>query len=154
MPSKGIATKERVWAAADKLFAQGTIVTQEKVRKVIRGGSYATIGKYLKEWKEQEDKDVLVKNYPMPDYMKKMYEEINEAHWNTICEKYELITDNEKIAELEKENELLQERLEIAEQDSIRLEQLEKLYKEALEQQRKDAVEIENLKNEIQYITS
>ncbi|WP_334807307.1 hypothetical protein [Nostoc sp.] len=44
--------------------------------------------------------------------------------------------------------------MEIAEQDSIRLEQLEKLYKEALEQQRKDAVEIENLKNEIQYITS
>jgi hypothetical protein len=154
MSNKGIATKERVYAAADKLFAQGTIVTQEKVRKEIKGGSYATIGKYLKEWKEREDNDTPTKSYPMPDQIKKTYEEMNQAHWNTFCGKYELTTDNEKIAELEKENELLRERLEIAEQDSIRLEQLDKLYKEALEQQRKDAVEIQDLKNEIDHITS
>ncbi|MBW4689323.1 MAG: hypothetical protein KME40_30585 [Komarekiella atlantica HA4396-MV6] len=46
---------------------------------------------------------------------------MNQTHWNTFCAKYEAITDNEKIAELEKENETLREKLEIARQDSIRL---------------------------------
>ncbi|MBH8578043.1 DNA-binding protein [Nostocaceae cyanobacterium CENA369] len=161
MSSKGIATREKVFAAADELFAKGILVTQEKIRKEIGGGSHSTIGKYIREWKAQEDDDIPVKSYPMPDKIKKMYEEMNEAHWNTFCSKYELITDDEKIAELEQENETLREKLEIARQDSIRLEQLEKIRKEENEryeklvrQQREDAVEIQHLKNHIDSLIS
>ncbi len=159
MSDRGIATKEKVWDAADKLFAQGTIVTQEKIRKEINGGSYNTIGKYLREWKDREDNDTPAKNYPMPDWAKKIFEESSQAQWNNFCRKYELIIDNERIDELEKENESLREKLEIAQQDSIRLEQLEKIRKDdilwrdkAMEQQRKDAAEIQELKSHIEFI--
>jgi len=152
MSNKGIATREKVFTAADKLFAQGIVVTQEKIRKEIGGGSHSTISKYLREWKEQEDNEIPVKTYPMSDSIKKLYEEVTGIHWNTFCARYELITDNQIIAELEEENNTLRERLEIAEKDSIRLEQLDKLYKEAIEQQRQDAAEIRELRSYVDHI--
>lgn len=117
-------TKELVWKAADELFAKGIVVTQEKVRKEIGYGSYTTIGKYLKEWKEREDNDVSSKNYPIPDSVNKALEEIKQQFWNAFCQKYELITDNEQKTELEKENELLREQLASAKKDSIALDEL------------------------------
>jgi hypothetical protein len=152
MSNKGIATKEKVFTAADKLFAQGIVVTQEKIRKEIGGGSHSTISKYLKEWKEREDNEIPVKTYPMSESIRKTYDEMRDIHWNAFCTRYEQITDNQIIAELEEENETLRERLEIAEEDSIRLKQLEKLYDKAIEQQRQDAAEIRELRSYVDQI--
>lgn len=119
-----VATREAVFKAADELFASGTIVTQEKIRKHIGGGSYNTIGRFLKEWKEQEGDNVVAKSYLIPDQIDKFFDDAKQQLWNTICGKVELISDNEKIAELEKENELLRDKLELARQDSIALSEL------------------------------
>ncbi len=147
-----IATREKVFAAADKLFAQGEIVTKEKVRKEVKGGSHSTISKYLREWKEQEDNEIPVKTYPMPESIKKTYDEMRDIHWNAFCTRYEQITDNQIIAELEEENNTLRERLEVTEEDSIRLKQLQELYNKAIEQQRQDAAEIRELRNYVDRI--
>lgn len=152
-----IATREKVFAAADELFAQGIVVTQERISKELGGGSFSTIGKYLREWKEQTDDDIQIISSPIPDCLKKIYEEMNQTHWDTFRNRYELITDNERIAELEKEVETLRDKLEIAKQDSIRLQEVERirqeekeLNKQLLEQQRRDAVKIEKLENSIE----
>jgi len=158
-----IATKEKVFAAAEELFAKGIIVTQERIRKEIGGGSYKTISEHLREWKGQTDKDVPAKDYPMPEPIRKFYEEMNQANWNAFVNHYELIVDNEKILELEKENESLRDKLEIAKQDSIRLEQLERIreedkqrfnnlmkdYKSVMEQHSKDMLKINELENTV-----
>ncbi|QSJ20326.1 DNA-binding protein [Nostoc sp. UHCC 0702] len=160
MPRAGI-TQEQVWNACEKLYAEGKPVTNEKVRfELGQSGSYATIGKHVKTWKERPDAEISVKDYPIPEQLKPVYEEMNQAHWNTFISKYELINNDEKIAELEKENEILRDKLEIAKQDSIRLEQLEKIRKEEneryerlVQQQRLDANELQRLNDVIDNMT-
>jgi len=152
-----IATKERVYAACEQIYAEGKPVTQEKVRAIIGGGSFSTVGKLVKEWKEREDNDISAKSYPIPDHIKKTYEEANQQHWNSFCGKVELISNNEKIFELEKEIESLQDKLKIAEQDSIRLEELRKTreqereeYQQMVRQLAQNASDIQILKNVIE----
>ncbi|MBD2200410.1 MULTISPECIES: DNA-binding protein [Calothrix] len=144
-------TKESVWKVADELFAKGVIVTQEKVRKEIGYGSYSTIGKYLKEWKDREDNDVSAKNYPMPDSIKKLIGdgEISQLFWNTFCQKYELISNDEKVVELEKEIESLQERLEILNQNAARLDEVRRLYNELLNKSEEKQAKIDSLESDM-----
>lgn len=152
MNSKGKITQEDVWKACETVFAEGKPVTNEKVRAVLKRGSYSTISEHVKSWKERPDSEVSVKDYPMSDWVKKAYEEMNQVHWNTFVGRYELIIDNEKIVELEKENESLRDKLELAQDAFIRLEESEKYRKEQSEQidkltrqQRLDAAEIQRL---------
>ncbi|BAY64036.1 hypothetical protein NIES22_41270 [Calothrix brevissima NIES-22] len=147
-------TKELVWKVADELFAKGVIVTQEKIRKETGYGSYTTIGKFLKEWKDREDNDAPAKNYPMPEAIKKLIGEgeLSQALWNTFCQKYELISDNEKIVELEKVIESYQERLEISEQSVFRLDELRRLYNELLERSEEKQAKIDSLESHIKAI--
>jgi hypothetical protein len=163
MSLKGKITQEDVWKACETVFAEGKPVTNEKVRTVLKRGSYSTISEHVKSWKERPDSEVSAKDYPMSDWVKKTYEEMNQIHGNTFVGRYELTIDNENILELEKENESLRDKLEIAERDSIRLEQLERIreedkqrfdnlmkdYKLVMEQHSKAMLRINELENTI-----
>lgn len=160
MPRVGV-TREQVWSAADKIFAEGKVVTQEKVRVELGSGSHSTIGKYLREWKEQSEADSPMKDCPMPEKIRKKYEEISQFHWNNFIYGYEHIIIDERIDGLEKENETLRDKLEIAEQDSIRLEELQKAYYKLLkryeivsERVSKAEAEIESLRSHVENLTS
>lgn len=127
----------------------------------IRGGSYQTIAKYLREWKELEDNDAPIKDYPIPDLVRKQFDRMRQDQWNAFLRFYEPIIENEIITELEKENESLRAQLEVAKQDKIRLEESEKIRKEqseryerAMQQQRNDAIEIEQLTSQLKELTS
>jgi len=149
-----IATREKVFAAADKLFAEGQPVTQARICKAIGGGSHSTISKLLREWKELEDNTAPIKDYPIPDLIKKEYDRISQEHWNAFIRFYEPIIESEITVELQKRIELLEAQLELAKQASIRLEESEKYRKELSEQnekltkqQRADAAEIRRLED-------
>ena len=51
------SNKEKIIAAAENLEAQGVNPTQVTVREALGGGSFATIGPVLKEWKESKKED-------------------------------------------------------------------------------------------------
>ena len=56
-------TKQKVFEAADKLAAEGTKPTLERVREILNGGSYTTLSKYMKEWRHaqrEQEKDIPV----------------------------------------------------------------------------------------------
>ncbi|MCC5639400.1 DNA-binding protein [Nostoc sp. CHAB 5844] len=160
MSSNGKITQEDVWKACDTVFSEGKPVTNERVRAVLGRGSYSTISEHVKSWKERPDAEVSAKDYPMSDWVKKTYEEINQVHWNTFVGRYELTVDNERIAELEKEIETLRDKLTIKERDSIQLELVDKIrqeqderiekYVQRIEQQ---GIEIKKLKDFIQTCT-
>lgn len=154
MSSNGKITQEDVWKACDTVFSEGKPVTNERVRAVLGRGSHSTISEHVKSWKERPDAEVSAKDYPMSDWIKKIYEEMNQVHWNTFVGRYELTVDNERITELEKENESLRDKLALAQQNAIRLEESEKYRKELSEQnekltkqQREDAAQIRRLED-------
>lgn len=153
--SRGL-TQEEIWKACDTVFAEGKPVTNERVRAVLKRGSYSTIGEHIKAWKERPEAETLVKEYPMPDWAKKMGEEYIQSWWNNFNGRWHLITDNETIAELEKENESLRDKLALAQQVSIRhedakeyIKKLEEQVENFIKQQRLDVIEITRLQGEV-----
>jgi hypothetical protein len=157
MPREKKATKEAIFAACNRVFDAGIAITNQSVRKELGFGSFEDITKGVKEFRESKKNDIPAKDYPIPDWARKCFEEHNQGFWNNLLCKHNSITDNEVIVELQKEIESLRDKLDLAREDSIRLKQLEEIrekeierHERDVEQQRQDAAEIQKLKNEIQ----
>jgi Plasmid replication region DNA-binding N-term len=105
--SHGI-TRDDVFAAANSIFAQGKNPTQAAVRSVLGQGSFATISKYLQEWRQerQEDGSTTLEQESIP-------EEDNEAlrrfYW-ALRGRVELGITSEQVELLERENQKLREK--------------------------------------------
>lgn len=63
-------TVEKIHQVADQLVDQGINPTQTKVREVLGGGSYSTIGEALKSWKDEQKEYEQFKQTDMPDALK------------------------------------------------------------------------------------
>lgn len=79
------ATKTTVFKAADQLAAEGRIPTFTSVREKLGGGSYSTIGKYLKEWKDTPGRG----HPPLPDALKTALLRFGTEIWVTALKEAE-----------------------------------------------------------------
>lgn len=79
------ATKTTVFKAADQLAAEGRIPTFTSVREKLGGGSYSTIGKYLKEWKDTPGRG----HPPLPDALKTALLRLGTELWVTALKEAE-----------------------------------------------------------------
>jgi crotonobetainyl-CoA:carnitine CoA-transferase CaiB-like acyl-CoA transferase len=61
-------TKAQVFKAADALVAKGEATTWANVRKHLGGGSYSTIGKWIKEWEQAPERTPSLP--PLPEALK------------------------------------------------------------------------------------
>ena len=61
-------TRDQVFKAAEALAAKGENPTLESVRALVGGGSFSTIGKWVKEWKQSPDRGKA--RPPLPDAVK------------------------------------------------------------------------------------
>lgn len=70
-------TKDDIYAAANKLAADGVMPSNDKIRAALGNtGSEATIQKYLKEWKH----DLLLKSVSSCVFCESVQVQLNEAH--------------------------------------------------------------------------
>lgn len=101
-------TKEDVFLAANSIFAQGKNPTQAAVRSAIGKGSFATINKYLAEWRQerQEPDLTLDEGESMPEEATKL---LRRFYWS-LKANVEANTTSEQVELLERENELLREK--------------------------------------------
>lgn len=101
-------TRDDVFAAANSIFAQGKNPTQAVVRSVLGRGSFATISKYLQEWRQERQEDGLTleqgESIPEGDN-----EALRRFYW-ALRGRIELSTVSEQVELLEKENQELREK--------------------------------------------
>lgn len=79
-------TREDVFAIADKLEAEGTNPTQNLVREALGGGSFATIGPALKEWKDMKHKEHELVEVQVPDTVKDRFEQLQAVVWQAAAD--------------------------------------------------------------------
>lgn len=79
------ATRSTVFKAADQLAAEGRIPTFTSVREKLGGGSYSTIGKYLKEWKDTPGRG----HPPLPDALRSALLRFGAELWVTALKEAE-----------------------------------------------------------------
>lgn len=75
------SNKEKIIAAAENLEAQGVNPTQVTVREALGGGSFATIGPVLKEWKESKKEDRALTEVQVPETITERLEQLQGAVW-------------------------------------------------------------------------
>lgn len=80
------SNKERVIAAAEKLESEGVNPTQVTVREALGGGSFATIGPILKEWKETKKEDHALTEIQVPEAITERLEALQGAVWSEAVE--------------------------------------------------------------------
>lgn len=101
-------TRDEIFAAANSIFAQGKNPTQAAVRAVLGRGSFATINKYLHEWREEKQEDGLTlqqgETIPEGDN-----EALRRFYW-VLRGRIESNTVSEQVELLEKENQELREK--------------------------------------------
>lgn len=98
-------SKEQVFQACNEIFSQGKTPRIEGVRSILGSGSYSTIGKYLKEWKEQNPDSANVSTSEIPqDLHNAAYEAIKPVI-ALIWDKASESVDSDRLKTLELENE-------------------------------------------------
>lgn len=70
-------TKAAVFKAADEIAAEGGTPTFASVRQRVGGGSYSTIGKLLKEWKNSPGRGYP----PLPDVLRAALLRVGTEIW-------------------------------------------------------------------------
>ena len=70
------SNKEKIIAVAEKLEAQGVNPTQVTVREALGGGSFATIGPVLKEWKESKKENHALTEIQVPEVIIERLEQL------------------------------------------------------------------------------
>lgn len=83
------SNKEKIIAAAEKLEAQGVNPTQVTVREALGGGSFATIGPVLKEWKESKKEDHALTEIQVPETITERLEQLQGAVWQVAVDEAE-----------------------------------------------------------------
>lgn len=124
-------TREQVFQACDEIFSEGKTPRIEGVRSILGSGSYSTIGKYLKEWKEQNPDSVNISTTEIPQDLHNVAYEAIKPVIALIWDKASESVDSNRLKTLEVENERYQEQtqelagLRVAYRDSMaRIEQL------------------------------
>jgi chromosome segregation ATPase len=105
-------TREEIFSACDQIFEQGKTPRIEAIRSILGSGSYSTIAKYLREWKEQAP--------DMPDSTKTdVPQELVNAAYDALKPVLALIwdkaseeIDSDRVRTLETENDKLRSDLE------------------------------------------
>ncbi len=75
-------TKGDVYRAADELSEKGEKITQKAIRQVI-GGSYTTIGEFLKEWKGQKEEEHELSEVQIPTEIEERTAQLSKSLWKT-----------------------------------------------------------------------
>lgn len=83
------SNKEKIIAAAENLEAQGVNPTQVTVREALGGGSFATIGPVLKEWKESKKEDHALTEIQVPQTITERLEQLQGAVWQAAVDEAE-----------------------------------------------------------------
>jgi len=83
------SNKEKIIAAAENLEAQGVNPTQVTVREALGGGSFATIGPVLKEWKEAKKEDRALTEIQVPETITERLEQLQGAVWQAAVDEAE-----------------------------------------------------------------
>lgn len=74
-------TDAKVHAAADALAERGENPTQSAVRRELGGGSFATIGPALQQWREARQEDQALATVPVPDAVSERGKQLQAAIW-------------------------------------------------------------------------
>jgi chromosome segregation ATPase len=97
--------KEDVFAAAERLAAEGKNPTQTSVRQSLGGGSFASIGPALKEWKEAQRKELALSEIVVPESISNRMEQLKAAAWQAAMEEAErrLSAERQELHEAQEE---------------------------------------------------
>ena len=102
-------TREQVFEACDQIFSQGKTPRIEAIRTLLGSGSYSTIGKYLREWKEQSPERMDATTSEIPQELHNIAYEALKPALALIWDKASESVDSDRIRTLEAENERYQE---------------------------------------------
>jgi len=93
------SNKEKIIAVAEKLESEGVNPTQVTVRQALGGGSFATIGPILKEWKESKKEDHALAEIEVPEAVTERLEQLQGAVWQAAVDEAErrLIAEREAL---------------------------------------------------------
>lgn len=83
------SNKEKIIAAAEKIEADGINPTQVTVREALGGGSFATIGPVLKEWKASKKEDHALTEIQVPEAITERLEQLQGAVWQAAVDEAE-----------------------------------------------------------------
>ena len=112
------SNKEKIIAAAEKLEAQGVNPTQVTVREALGGGSFATIGPVLKEWKESKKENHALTEIQVPEAIIERLEQLQGAVWQAAVDEAErrLVVEREalKVAQAQALAEVVEQRESVA----------------------------------------
>lgn len=79
-------TKQQVFEAADSLAESGEKITQQKIRDIIGGGSFTTIGPMLAEWQDTRAEVQKVRNVPLPDAVQGVLDDAAARLWKAASD--------------------------------------------------------------------
>jgi Plasmid replication region DNA-binding N-term len=137
--SRGVS-REEVFAACEKVWKNGKPVTPQNVRAILATGSFTTISKYIKEWKEQSEKELIQADIPIPEEMHGIFKEHDQRLYNRIYLEASLNCADERIDILERENDILRDENERLREEKVKVELLEKQVRELGELRIEDAL--------------
>lgn len=79
-------TKQQVFEAADALAESGEKITQQKIRDMIGGGSFTTIGPMLAEWQDARAEVQKVRAVPLPDAVQVVLDDAANRLWKAASD--------------------------------------------------------------------
>jgi len=82
-------TKEKILETAERLKAEGKNPTQVTVRAALGGGSFATIGPVLKDWKDGQKEDHALAEIQVPEAITDRLEQLQGAVWQAAVDEAE-----------------------------------------------------------------
>jgi chromosome segregation ATPase len=97
--------REQVFEACEQIFSQGKTPRIEAIRTLLGSGSYSTIGKHLREWKEQAPERLDATQAEIPPEVCNAGFEAFKSVIALIWDKASESVDSERIKTLESENE-------------------------------------------------
>lgn len=80
-------TKDAVFRAADELEARGEKVTQNTLRAALGGGSFATLGPMLRDWRAAREESEELAQVPLPEQLENRGRELVAALWREATER-------------------------------------------------------------------
>ncbi len=145
-------TRDDVYAAASGIFSQGKNPTQAAVRAELGKGSFATISKYLQEWRqEQQESGVdFGESQSIPD---EHLRQLQRFYWG-LRSSVEVSSVSDQVEILEQENERLRQRQENYDAIAAELAGLRFAYQEALTRMEQVTRENERLEHRLREVAA
>lgn len=82
-------TDAKIHAAADALAKRGENPTQAAVRRELGGGSFATIGPALQQWREKQEEEQELSDVAVPAHIIERGKQLQAAIWQTAMQEAE-----------------------------------------------------------------